>query len=175
MAAQASPIWLLMVMAPVVHTAAHWPQLTHLVWSIFLSKAGMTCNSLPRWAKFRMPCPCFSSHTRTQSPQRMHLLGSRKMARLVLSFSRRGLVSLKRMRCTPNCCARLCSWQLPDLAQVVHSQSWEESSSSRIMRRCFSRRAVLVRMDMPSRGSMEQEASSFPVLVSSTMHIRHAP
>jgi len=43
------------------------------------------------------------------------------------------------------------------------------------MRRCFKSPAVLVRMDMPSRGSMEQEASILPVLVSSTMHIRQAP
>ena len=79
-ARHAVPIWSLTVIAPVVQTAAHWPQPTHFVSSSFRSKAGMTCSSLPRKAKFRMPCPCSSSHTRTQSPQRMHLLGSRNTA-----------------------------------------------------------------------------------------------
>lgn len=61
------------------------------------------------------------------------------------------------------------------LAQVVQEQSWAASSSSSIIRRCLSSRAVLVLISMPSRGSMEQEASIFPVFTSSTMHIRHAP
>ena len=53
----------------------------------FRSKAGHTTRSLPRLAKFRMLMPCISSHTRTQSPHRMHLLGSRTMAGEEWSFS----------------------------------------------------------------------------------------
>ena len=34
-----------------------------------------------------MPMPCISSHTRTQSPQRMHLFGSRSTAGDELSIS----------------------------------------------------------------------------------------
>ena len=74
-------------MAPVGQAAAHWPQLTQFVSLSFRSKAGITCSSLPRWAKFRILMPCISSHTRTQSPQRMHLLGSRTMAGEERSFS----------------------------------------------------------------------------------------
>ena len=48
MARHASPIWFFTVMAPVVHTAAHWPQLTHFVSASLRSKAGMTCKLLPR-------------------------------------------------------------------------------------------------------------------------------
>ena len=162
-------------MAPVVQTAAHWPQPTHFVSESFLSKAGMTCRSLPRQAKLRMPCPCSSSHTRTQSPQRMHLFGSRKMAWLVLSVAKRGRVSGKRMCRTPKRWASSCRRQLPLLPQVVQLQSCEASSSSRIRRRCCSRREVFVRISSPSRGSMEQEASILPVFTSSTMHMRHAP
>ena len=47
-ARHASPIWFFTVMAPVVHTAAHWPQLTHFVSASLRSKAGMTCKLLPR-------------------------------------------------------------------------------------------------------------------------------
>ena len=50
-------------------------------------RPGITTRSLPRWAKFRMPMPCISSHTRMQSPQRMHLLGSRTMAGEEVSIS----------------------------------------------------------------------------------------
>ena len=76
---------------------------------------------------------------------------------------------------TPKRCASSCKRQLPLLLQVVQEQSWAASSSSRIIRRCFSSLAVLVRISMPSRGSMEQDASSLPVFTSSTMHIRQAP
>ena len=175
MARQARPIWFFTVMAPVGHTAAHWPQLTHLVWASFRSKAGMTWALLPRNAKFRMPMPCISSHTRTQSPHRMHLLGSRSTAGEESSNSWGSRVSAKRTRRTPNCWARSCRWHWPLFSQVVHSQLWEASSSSRIIRRCFSRRPLLVRMRIPSRGSIEQLASIFPVFSSSTTHIRQAP
>ena len=74
-------------MAPVGHEAAHCPQLTHLVSESLRSKAGITWASLPRKAKFRMPMPCISSHVRTQSPQRMHLPGSRTTAGEEVSFS----------------------------------------------------------------------------------------
>ena len=74
-------------MAPVGQAAAHWPQLMQLVSASFRSKAGLTTRSLPRWAKFKIAMPCISSHTRTQSPQRMHLLGSRTMAGEERSFS----------------------------------------------------------------------------------------
>ena len=76
---------------------------------------------------------------------------------------------------TPNRCASSCRRQLPLLAQVVQEQSCAASSSSSIIRRCFNSRAVLVRISMPSRGSMEQEASILPVFTSSTIHMRHAP
>ena len=81
------PISLKMVMAPVGQAAAHWPQLMQLVSPSLRSKAGHTTRSLPRWAKFRSPMPCISSHTRMQSPQRMHLLGSRTMAGEEVSIS----------------------------------------------------------------------------------------
>ena len=77
-------------------------------------------------------------------------------------------------RLTPNCSASSCRWQLPLFSQVVQLQLWEASISSRIIRRCFSRRAVLVRIFMPSRGGMEQEVSILP-RSSSTTHIRQAP
>ena len=76
---------------------------------------------------------------------------------------------------TPKRCASSCRRQLPLLAQVVQLQSWEASISSRIIRRCRSSRAVLVRISSPSRGSMEQEASILPVFTFSTMHMRQAP
>ena len=84
---QALPISSRMVIAPVGQAAAHWPQLMQWVSASFRSKAGITCRSLPRWAKFRMPMPCISSQMRTQSPQRIHLLGSRTMAGEEWSFS----------------------------------------------------------------------------------------
>ena len=118
--------------------------------------------------------PMLSSHTRTQSPHRMHLLGSRTTAKPESSSTDSSRLSLKRTRLTPNCSASSCRWQLPLFSQVVQLQLWEASISSRIIRRCFSRRAVLVRIFMPSRGSMEQEASILP-FSSSTTHIRQAP
>ena len=60
-------------------------------------------------------------------------------------------------------------------AQVVQSRQCAESSSSMIMRRYLSSRAVLVRMCSSFFGGMVQAASIFPVPSSSTMHIRHAP
>ena len=80
----------------------------------------------------------------------------------------------KRICRTPKRWASSCNRQLPLLAQVVQEQSWAANSSSSIIRRCLSSRAVLVLISMPSRGSMEQEASILP-FTSSTMHIRHAP
>ena len=62
-------------------------ELMQLVSPSLRSKAGHTTRSLPRWAKFRIPMPCISSHTRMQSPQRMHLLGSRTMAGDEVSIS----------------------------------------------------------------------------------------
>ena len=63
---------------------------------------------------------------------------------------------------------------MPLFSQVVQSRQWEESISSKIIRRCFKSRAVLVRIFMPSRGSMAQEASILP-RSSSTTHMRQAP
>lgn len=60
-------------------------------------------------------------------------------------------------------------------SQVVQSRQCAESSSSMIMRRYLSSRAVLVRMCSSFFGGMVQAASIFPVPSSSTMHIRHAP
>ena len=119
--------------------------------------------------------PCISSHTRTQSPQRMHLFGSRSTAGEVLSIAKCSRVSGKRILRTPNCCASACKWQWPLFSQVVQLQLCEASSSSRMTRRCFKSLALFVRMRIPSRGSIEQLASIFPVSSFSTTHIRHAP
>ena len=119
-----------------------------------------------------MPMP--SPHTRTQSPHRMHLLGSRTMAGLESSTVVSSRLSPKRTFRTPKRMASSWRWQSPLFSQVVQEQLWEASISSRIIRRCFSRRAVLVLIFSPSRGCMEQEVSIFP-RSSSTTHIRHAP
>ena len=168
------PTSFLTVMAPVGQAAAHWPQLTHLVSESLRSKAGITWASLPRKAKFRMPMPCISSQVRTQSPQRIHLPGSRTTAGEEVSFSRAGRVSAKRTFRTPKRRASSCRWQLPLFSQVVQSRQWEASISSRFSRRYFRSRMVLVRIRSPSRGSMEQEASILP-RSSSTRHMRQAP
>ena len=54
-------------------------------------KAGDTVASLPRKAKSSTPMPWISLQTRTQLPQRMHLLGSRTMEGELMS---RGCSSL---------------------------------------------------------------------------------
>ena len=68
-----------------------------------------------------------------------------------------------------------CKRQARFFSQVVQSRQCAESSSSMIMRRYLSSRAVLVRMCSSFFGGMVQAASIFPVPSSSTMHIRHAP
>ena len=61
---------LLMVMAPVGQTAAHWPQLTHSVSASFRLKAGDTIILEPRLTKSMAPTCWISLHMRTQSPQK---------------------------------------------------------------------------------------------------------
>ena len=121
-----------------------------------------------------MSMPMVSPHMRTQSPHRMHLLGSRTTAGLLSSRVDSSRLSPKRTRRTPKRMASSCRRQSPLFSQVVQEQLWEASSSSRIIRRCFNSRAVLVRMDRPSRGFMEQEVSILP-RSSSTTHMRQAP
>ncbi len=75
-ACHTASISLTSVMAPTGHTAAHWPQLAQLISAMGRSKAVVTVAEKPRPAKARADTPCTSSHTRTQRPQRMHLLGS---------------------------------------------------------------------------------------------------
>ena len=104
----------------------------------------------------------------------MHLLGSRTMAGLESSIVVSSRLSPKRTRWMPNWTARAWRWQSPLFSQVVQLQLWEASISSRIIRRCFSSRAVLVLIFSPSRGCMEQEVSIFP-RSSSTTHMRQAP
>ena len=64
------------LIAPVGQTALHCPQPTQSVSASSLLNAGITCIFEPRKAKSRMPSPWISSQVRTQSPQRIHLLGS---------------------------------------------------------------------------------------------------
>ena len=120
------------------------------------------------------PTPCTSLHMRMQSPQRMHLFGSRPMQTEDSSFSSLAFVLAKRTLRMPKRSASSCSWQLSVFSQIVQSRSWEARSSSRIIRRCFSSLEVLVRIFKPSLGSMEQEASILP-FSSSTTHMRQAP
>ena len=82
-------IWLLIVMAPVGQTAAHWPQPTQLVSESILPKPGATKARLPRLLKLIAPMFCTSAHMRTHRPHRMHFDGSRTMLGLEASiFSR---------------------------------------------------------------------------------------
>ena len=165
----------LMVMAPVVHTAEHCPQLTQCVSLKGLLSVVAMCRLGPRPAKCRLLTPCTSWQTRTQSPQRMHLLRSIVTAGLEKSILTCSRVSSKRTRWMPKRTAISCKRQARFFSQVVQSRQCAESSSSMIMRRYLSSRAVLVRMCSSFFGGMVQAASIFPVPSSSTMHIRHAP
>ena len=82
----------LIVIAAVGQTAAHWPQLTQSVSTISLPKAGLTTILAPRWAKSMAPTCCTSLHILTQSPHRIHLLGSLTMERDESSMQRSGCV-----------------------------------------------------------------------------------
>ena len=168
------PMSLYTVIAAVGHTAAHWPQPMQSVSASFWSNAGITRRSALRCVKSMMFMPWISSHVRTQSPQRMHLFGSRTTEGLEVSSGSCSRVSSNRTRRTPKRSASRRSSHALDFSQTVQSRSCEASRSSMIIRRYLSSRAVLVWMESPSRGSMEQEASMRP-LSSSTTHIRHAP
>ena len=93
---------------------------------------------------------------------------------LVSSCGICGRVSAKRTWWMPKRIAISCRRQARFFSQVVQSRQCAESSSSRIIRRYLSRRAVLVRIFSPLRGAIVQAASILPVS-SSTMHMRHAP
>ena len=68
-----------MVIAPVGHTDAHWPQPTQSVSLRVLPKSAEMCAFLPRPLKSTAPMFWISAQVRTHNPQRMHLLGSRTM------------------------------------------------------------------------------------------------
>ncbi len=73
---QTLSISLTSVIAPTGQTAAHWPQLAQLTSLWGRSKAVVTIESKPRELNCNADTPCISSHTLTQRPQSMHLLGS---------------------------------------------------------------------------------------------------
>ena len=75
-------------MALVGHTTRHWPQLTQSLSPRFLPKAGVTMARVPRRAMSMALTFWTFSHIRTQSPQRIHLLGSRTMLGELLSTGR---------------------------------------------------------------------------------------
>ena len=80
------PISLKMVMAPVGQAAAHWPQLMQLVSPSLRSRPGTPPGRCPG-GEVQDTHALHLSHTRMQSPQRMHLLGSRTMAGEEVSIS----------------------------------------------------------------------------------------
>src|SRR5699024_6121699 len=121
-----------MEMAPVGQYTRHCPQLTHWVSTIFLLNAGITIASVPRYANPSAPIPWSSSQARTQSPQRIHLLGSRTIEGELSSISRISLVFLKRISLTPKRCASSWSTHSPLFTQVVQSLQCAARSSSTI-------------------------------------------
>ena len=135
MAFHTSLMSFLMVIAPVGHTAAHCPQLTHSVCAISLPKAGLTTISAPLPAKSMAPTCCTSLHMRTQSPQRMHLSGSRTIDNDEASTGRCFLVFLNLMSLSPNLLARSWSLQLRFFSHVVQSLQCDASRSSSIILR----------------------------------------
>ena len=163
-----------MRMAAVGQTAAHWPQLTQSVSASFFPKAGVTIASEPRWAKSMAPTCCTSLQTLTQSPQRMHLLGSRMMEGEESSIGCCFLVLGKRMSLSSSLAASSCSRQVWFFSQTVQSLQWDARISSRIILLWCCSLGVLVFITMPCLGGVEQEAIRLP-LSSSTMHMRHAP
>ena len=160
--------------APVGHTTAHWPQPTQGDSAKGLPKAVLMVIFEPRKAKSIAPTCWVSLHIRTQSPQRMHLPGSRVMQTEELSSTGRCLLLGKRTPSIWKRMARSCSLQLVLLSQVVQSRQWLASRSSRMFLRYRRSRSVLVLIFMPARGGVEQAASSPPHSFS-TMHIRQAP
>ena len=79
--------------------------------------------------------PCISSHTRTQSPQRMHLLMSTVIALLLRSTGGSSRVSGKRMSWMPKRIAISCKRQERFFSQVVQSRQWAARISSMMVRR----------------------------------------
>ncbi|OPZ47157.1 MAG: hypothetical protein BWY92_01842 [Firmicutes bacterium ADurb.BinA052] len=163
-----------MVIAPVGQTLAHCPHCTQSTSARFLPNAGPTTASEPRYEKSSTPIFCTSPHTRTQSPQSMHLLGSRTSAGVERSRGRLKSSSPNLTSVTPNRLASSWSLHAPFLLHVVHSRSWLASRSSRIVRLMVRSCSVFVRTTIPGRGSTVQDAT-MPILSISTTHILQAP
>src|SRR5699024_639223 len=103
----------LILMAPVGQTARHCPHPTQSVCARSLLNAGVTCIFDPRKGKSRIPSPWISSHVLTQSPQRMHLLGSRITQSEDVSLGSCFLLFSKRTSVMPSCLESFCNVQTP--------------------------------------------------------------
>ena len=102
---QITSILVLILIAPVGQTTLHCPQFTQSVSAIFLLNAGVTRAFVPRYAKSIALTDCTLSHIRTQSPQRIHLFGSRTIDGELKSSGYCSFVFSNRTVVTPIRCA----------------------------------------------------------------------
>src|SRR5699024_8154159 len=123
----------LMLIAPVGHTARHCPHPTQSVCARSLLNAGVTCILEPRSAKSRIPSPWISSQVLTQSPQRIHLFGSRMTHSDEVSSGSCFLLFSNRTLVIPSWRDSFWSVQTPFFAQVVQSRQWAARRSSMII------------------------------------------